>query len=150
MLQRIYEGHQGIERCKNRARDVLFWPAMSKQIEDVVQMCGNCNRFQNSNAKEPMIKAEFPSRPWEKVATDVFDFKNRQYLLIADYYYPKLLEVSILIKLTSDTVIMNIKSIFARYGIPEILVSDNARYYTNSKFQEFAKSWEFKHITLSP
>ncbi|VDH88954.1 Hypothetical predicted protein [Mytilus galloprovincialis] len=45
---------------------------------------------------------------------------------------------------------MNMKSIFARHGIPEVLVSDNARYYTSSKFQEFAKSWEFKHITSSP
>ncbi|CAC5389777.1 unnamed protein product [Mytilus coruscus] len=149
MLQRIHEGHQGIERCKNRARDVLFWPAMSKQIEDVVQSCDICRRFQNSNAKEPMIKAELPSRPWEKVATDVFDFKNRQYLLIVDYY-SKFFEVSMLNNLTSDTVMMNMKSIFARHGIPEVLVSDNARYYTSSKFQEFAKSWEFNHITSSP
>ncbi|CAC5367808.1 unnamed protein product [Mytilus coruscus] len=79
----------------------------------------------------------------------MFDFKNKQHLLIVEYY-SKFFEVIMLNNFTSDTVIMNIKSIFARHCIPEILVSDNARYYTSSKFQEFAKSWEFKHITSSP
>ena len=37
MLQRIHMGHMGIEKSKQRARDVLFWPGMSKQIEDLVR-----------------------------------------------------------------------------------------------------------------
>ena len=39
-----------------------------------------------SNTKEPMIMAKLPSRPWQVVATDLFDFKGCDNLLIVDYY----------------------------------------------------------------
>ena len=42
------------------------------------------------------------------------------------------------------------KSIFARHGIPEFLVSDNGQQYTSAEFAEFAKNYGFKHITSSP
>ena len=29
---------------------------------------------------------EVPSRPWEKVGTDLFEFKNKSYLIMVDYY----------------------------------------------------------------
>ena len=149
MLQRIHEGHQGIERCKNRARDVLFWPAMSKQIEDMVQRCDICKHYQKSNAKEPMIKPDLPVRPWEKIATDLFEYKNKSYLLVVDYY-SKFFEICILNNTTSETVITHMKSIFSRHGIPDIVISDNAKQYQSQKFKEFEKSWEFRHETSSP
>lgn len=39
MLQKIHTGHMGVEKSKQRARDVLFWPGMGKQIEQTVQNC---------------------------------------------------------------------------------------------------------------
>ena len=42
------------------------------------------------------------------------------------------------------------KSIFARHGIPEILVSDNGPQHSSSLFAEFAKAYGFKHVTSSP
>lgn len=44
MLKRIHEGHLGIEKCKRRARDAIFWPGMGSQIKDVVQQCDTCQR----------------------------------------------------------------------------------------------------------
>lgn len=42
MLSHIHTGHLGIEKCKQRARDVLFWPGMGKQIEALVESCNIC------------------------------------------------------------------------------------------------------------
>uniref|UniRef100_A0A3P9LL44 Gypsy retrotransposon integrase-like protein 1 n=1 Tax=Oryzias latipes TaxID=8090 RepID=A0A3P9LL44_ORYLA len=42
MLSRVHVGHMGMEKCKQRARDILFWPGMSKDIENVVQNCTTC------------------------------------------------------------------------------------------------------------
>ena len=49
----------------------------------------------------------------------------------------------------SITVINSIKSIFARHGIPENVISDNGRQYTSDEFKEFSKKYQFKHITSS-
>ena len=41
------------------------------------------------------------------------------------------------------------KSIFCRYGIPELLISDNRPQYAANKFKEFALKYNFQHITSS-
>lgn len=39
MLTLIHSSHLGVEKCKHRARDVLYWPGMNAEIEDVVSKC---------------------------------------------------------------------------------------------------------------
>ena len=50
----------------------------------------------------------------------------------------------------SSEVITQLKSTFARYGIPDEVVSDNGPQFSSRKFKQFAESWEFKHTTTSP
>ena len=76
MLNRIHESHLGIVKCKERARDVLFWLGMSKDVEDKVRSCGKCALNQNNNAKEPMLMPEMPDRPWLKLAADLFEYQE--------------------------------------------------------------------------
>ena len=42
------------------------------------------------------------------------------------------------------------KSIFARHGIPETVISDNGPQFASKEFAEFASTWELCHITSSP
>lgn len=40
MLEKIHKAHLGIVKCKERARDIVFWLGMAKQIEEVgAEMC---------------------------------------------------------------------------------------------------------------
>ena len=39
MLQRIHASHLGIDGCKRRARECLYWPRMSSEVKDYVQQC---------------------------------------------------------------------------------------------------------------
>ena len=32
----LHQGHLGIENCKRRARQALFWPLISKELEDMI------------------------------------------------------------------------------------------------------------------
>ena len=41
-LQRVHEGHQGLERCKLRARIAVWWPGMQSQVEETVRNCHVC------------------------------------------------------------------------------------------------------------
>lgn len=36
ILKRIHTGHQGIEKCKRRARTSCYWPGMNQQIKKTV------------------------------------------------------------------------------------------------------------------
>ena len=38
MLQYIHEGHQGKERCLLRARNTVFWPKMTYDIQQLIEV----------------------------------------------------------------------------------------------------------------
>ena len=44
MLAKIHESHQGIVRCKQRARECLYWPGMTTQIYNLVSQCSTCKQ----------------------------------------------------------------------------------------------------------
>ncbi|XP_014676542.1 PREDICTED: sec1 family domain-containing protein 2-like [Priapulus caudatus] len=148
-LKKIHESHQGIVRSKQRARDVLFWPGMSQQIQETVEKCTVCAKYKTDNAKEPLMPHTVPDRPWSKVGVDLFTCNGDDYIVVVDYY-SKFSEVMQLRDQTSTTVINKLKSVFARHGIPDTLMSDNGPQLTSSEFLKFAATWDFRHITSSP
>ena len=42
VLDKIHTGHQGIQKCRERSKDGLWWPGLSKQLEDLVRECTTC------------------------------------------------------------------------------------------------------------
>ncbi|XP_024119581.1 uncharacterized protein K02A2.6 [Oryzias melastigma] len=149
MLEKIHESHLGMVKCKERARDILYWPNMSKHIEEIVSKCAVCNEHQNSNSREPLLPHPVPDRPWEKVGTDLFHYNGADYVLCVDYF-SKFPEIMKLKDTTSHSVIVAMKSMFARHGIPDVVISDNGPQYDCVEFKDFAESWEFRHVTSSP
>ena len=148
ILSRLHEAHQGIVKCRERARNTVWWLGINKQLEEVVRNCSKCAESRSDKA-EPMMYSEFPNRPWEKVASDLFEHNKHFYLLVVDYY-SRYIEIARLYSTSSNAVINHLKSIFARHGIPQSLISDNGPQYSGNAFREFAKSYEFEHITSSP
>ncbi|CAB4041230.1 Hypothetical predicted protein [Paramuricea clavata] len=76
ILQEIHSGHQGMEKCKLRAKSCVYWPGIYKGVESMVASCCACKKFQNSQQKEPMIPSEVPPRPWHTVRADFFKVNN--------------------------------------------------------------------------
>ena len=52
--------------------------------------------------------------------------------------------------LKSSTVITHMKSVMARFGIVDELITDNGTQFTSEEFKTFAQLYEFKHTTSSP
>ena len=50
---------------------------------------------------------------------------------------------------TAQATIAKLKMIFARHGIPQIVIADNM-LFNNKDFKAFAKSWDFQIVTSSP
>ena len=149
MLKTIHSSHLGVEKCKSRARDILYWPGMSAQIEDIVSACSVCSTYRRSNKKEPLLSYSIPSRPWSKVGGDLFELHGKQYLILVDYY-SAFVEVDLLHSTTSNQVITHCKSQFSRHGIPDILITDNGPQFSSHNFKQFTLSYQIDHRTTSP
>ena len=62
MLESIHPGHMGVEKYQKRARNIMFWPKMNKEIADYVLNCTTCLERRNENPKEPLQIASY-TRP---------------------------------------------------------------------------------------
>ena len=140
MLAIIHESHLGINKCKSRARDCLFWIGMAKDFEQTVVSCTVCAQNQNANAKESLMPIEVPDRPWSHIACDIMELKNRHYLVTVDRY-SKWIELNLLENMTSRNTIKHLRSQFSRYGIPDIFYSDNQSNFVSQDFKDFAKDY---------
>ena len=83
-MGKIHEGHQGITKCRERAKQSVWWPGLSKQIEDLVEKCDKCSK-ERQNRFEPMIPSDVPERPWQTVGSDLFELNGSNYLLVVGY-----------------------------------------------------------------
>ena len=147
-LAKIHQGHQGIQRCHLRIMSSIWWPGVSQAVETYVKHCSHCQK-RYVPPREPLISSTLPSRPWNRVAADLFEFNNTHYLAVVDYFsrYP---EVCQLQSTTSASIIKALKSIFARHGIPSVLFSDNGPQFNSTAFKEFSSLYHFQHTTSSP
>ena len=149
MLERLHEGHLGINKTLMKARDVLFWPEMAAEITEKVKKCPVCLENRPCQQSEPLKSHEIPPLPWAKVGTDLLHKNGRNYLVTIDYY-SKWPEPTLLNSMTSTAVITALKSQFARYGVPSVLMSDNGPCYSSEQFKQFSQDWCFDHVTSSP
>ncbi|XP_031569327.1 uncharacterized protein K02A2.6-like [Actinia tenebrosa] len=136
-------------KCKQRARDVLYWTGMNADIEQTVKNCGKCADFQKSLPPEPLASKAPPDLPFSEVGTDLFEYDHRTYLLPVDYY-SKYIEVDLLQNTTSRSVIEALKSQFKRHGIPTVLRSDCGSQYMSAEFSRFCKEYGIIHKPSSP
>lgn len=146
ILQKIHSGHQGIVKCRERAQMRVWWPG--KDIQQVVSSCRDCQESRPTQRKELLLTTPLPTRPWERVGPDICEYK--QYYLVAVDYFSRYLEIAHLPDLSGETTRSRLKCMFARWGCPNILITDNGPQFSGRAFQQFAKDYDFQHITTSP
>ena len=67
------------------------------------------------------------------MAVDLCDLDGRTLLVISDYYSNNI-EVACITLITSKSIIKELKAVFARFGIPEVLVTDNGTQFSSAEF----------------
>ena len=148
MLQYIYEGHQGKERCLLRARNTVFWPKMTNDIQPLIE---KCMIYQEYGKSQPLIATtqELPPFPWHTLATDLFHWKRMDFLIVADVF-SKYIIVRKLPNSTSAAVCIKLSMIVTELVLPHIIRSDNSPCYNSKEFQQFLQCYSITHQTSSP
>ena len=99
---------------------------MSAQMKDFVGQCDVCLTHHDSQLQEPLLQHEVLPRRWAKVTADIC-FRSGLTLLVVVDYFSNFIEVDSLSSETSKSVIRSVTATFSRFGVPDLLVTDNGR-----------------------
>jgi len=149
MMAACHDTHIGVEGCIRRARESLFWPRMATDLKAYISKCDVCMAHRAAPPKETLMPHQFIPRPWSKVGTDLCELNGRSLFVVCDYF-SNYIEVESLNTTTTQAVCKALKILFARYGVPDILVTDNGPQFSSAEFATFTKAWSFEHSTSSP
>ena len=132
VLNKLHEGHQGITKCREIAKTSVWWLGLGKQLEELVKNCSTWIK-EHANRQEPVIPSELSDCSWQKPAADLFELKRQTFLLVIDYF-SSYVQVAKLTRTSSPDIVVHLKSMFARHGIPDQLVSDNGPQFLSNAF----------------
>ncbi|XP_032682290.1 uncharacterized protein K02A2.6-like [Odontomachus brunneus] len=124
-----------IVKMKGMARSFVFWPGIDTEIEKIAKTCVHCVR----NAHEPpKIRShhwEYPKGLWKRVHLDYAGTVAGKILLIVVDAYSKWLEVKITSSTTTPATTAILEELFAVYGSPVTIVTDNEPQFTATEFE---------------
>lgn len=100
-----------------------------------------------SNPKKEYSTWPQSSEPFERIHLDFcWPIKGKNFLVLIDIY-SKWLEVFVMDNITSEITISKLKKVFARFGIPKTIVTDNGPSLVSQEFEAFCKLNGIRHVT---
>eukprot|EP00731_Ephydatia_muelleri_P013071 Em0007g381a len=150
VLSELHQNHPGMSRMKSLARSHVWWPNIDRDIEACVRACECCQAIKQSIPLAPMQPWTWPERPWQRVHVDFAGpFLGKMFFLLMDAH-SKCPEVYEMTSTTAQKTVDILRHIFAAYGLPEQLVSDNGPQFVAKEFEDFMLKNGIRHIRSAP
>lgn len=137
IMQKLHEPHMGLTKTLEKARQLVYWPNITVDIESFLRKCLECQKIQDNNRNIEIKTHEIVPIPFYKIGIDIGFFENKDYLILIDYY-SKWIEIEFIKNKQISTIITVLEKIFATHGYPTIIISDN-NPFNSYEFAEFAK-----------
>lgn len=135
---------------KSVARSIVYWPGIDEEIQHFVRRCSICASAAKSPPQiqpQPWPKAE---GPWKRIHLDYAGpIDGMSYLVVVDSFskWPEIFQTR---STTATTTIGFLRETFARYGVPDTIVSDNGSQFCSSEFQQFCEYSGIIHVRTAP
>lgn len=141
-LALAHSGHPGETAMKTILRARLWWPGMSKQIEEWVKTCKSCTLTSRKNPPVPMKRSRLPDGVWDALAVDF----NGPYARFGGIYifvivdcYSRYLMASRVKSTDFDSIKPVLEALINRNGRPQRIRSDNGPPYSGQEYKKFCE-----------
>lgn len=147
-----YGGHfSGDRKIKKVIHSGLYWPTLFKYAQGIVKECDRCQRTGNISKRNQMpqngmLEVEL-FNVWGIDFMGPFSPSFRKnYILVVVDYVSKWVEVVALPMNDVKVVVCFLKNyIFARFGVPLALISDEGTHFMNKLMENMLRKYNVKH-----
>ena len=144
----LHNGHSGITKIIQKARQLYFWPNMSKDLQNIVRRCRTCEKFSKRDTNEPLLCHKIPQLRFQKIACDILEFGHKVFLVLVDYF-SHWIELRPLQSKSSLSIIDAMQEVFSRFGYPQEIIADN-NPFSSFECRNYYRSKEISIITSTP
>ncbi|VDL77978.1 unnamed protein product [Nippostrongylus brasiliensis] len=146
VLKELHVAHPGIVRMKKLARSYVYWPSIDKDCEDVIKRCTRCQESAKSPVKVPLETWPAPTRVWDRIHVDLAGPMHDRYYMVVVDALSKWPEMDEMRTISAGETVKVLKSLFARYGLPQTIVSDNGTQFVSEQFKKMCEEGGISHI----
>nr|GFA88741.1 reverse transcriptase domain-containing protein [Tanacetum cinerariifolium] len=128
----------------------FYWPTIYKDAFELVKNCDSCQRQGKFLQRDEMLHNEIQ-------VCEIFDVwgidfmvpfpnsKGNKYILVAINYLSKWVEAKALPTNDARVVVKFLKSLFARFGTPEAIISDRGTHFCNDQLAKVMSKYGVTH-----
>lgn len=149
----VLAAHGGFHKTVNRLRERYFWPSMRDDVREYVNNCTVCRSMKSSNLSQntPMGEYRDPVSPFRIVSIDFAgpyprSKSGNKFILVMVDMFSKYVIIEPLRKSTATQTIDRVRrEVFLKFGVPEILISDNGPQLKSLAFRDFLDEFGVTH-----
>lgn len=150
VLKMLHKNHTGITKVKQLARRTVYWFGLNRDIEKFVKSCRICNEMYIAQKPKTTNSWIPTTRPFSRLHADFFYFQQKVFLIIVDSK-TKWLEIEYMPNGTdSCKVIKKFIAMFARVGLPDVVVTDGGPPFNSLAFIRFLENQGIKVMKSPP
>jgi hypothetical protein len=150
VLKELHKAHFGIAKMKAVARGHVWWSTLDADIKNMTLNCQKCLEHA-SDPRKAQVQPWKPTKgPWERLHIDFAGPFINQYFFIVVDSFSKWVEVKTMKRATAAEVIKFMRKVFARFGYPHSIISDNGSQFTSAEFKQFLRNYGIEQGLIAP
>ena len=131
ILKAAHEGHPRVSRTKARLRSSVYWPSLTKDVDQELKPCLACQATTEGKHHQDLLHpSQPPQKPWSKLGGDhwgpIPGGSGRHILVPQDYFtkYPEAIVTA------AEANIRALEEVFGRHEYPKSLSQTTAHHGT--------------------
>ena len=151
-------GHFGVRRTLAKLQQVFYWPGIRRDVTTHVKVCVVCQKVGKCNSKippAPLINVPCVPEPFSTIQIDIVGplpktSKGNEYILTMLDVSTKYLHAVPLRRISAKLIVEHLINFFGHFGMPVILQTDGASYFTGRVFENALAELGIQHRVSSP
>jgi hypothetical protein len=147
-LQRLLAMHQPAEKMEARAKRLIWWPFITRDIKNIVKTCLLCQEKLPSQAPEPERTHEEANYPFHSLQLELASYEGRQFLILTDQFsgFPHICECG---RHATTKQVTDFITLFITMYSVLVFIYSNGCPHLKDKFGDFCKKCSIKHNSKS-